>query len=155
MDEEKQESGPLRVGMIWGGIGGVAAFAASLLVPHLGGLLAAIFIGIVCGRRAVSPGDENAARNGVVSGLLAAPVLALGAAAGTMLTAQQIGMEEFASVMNQMANVSVTGQEAWRLFLGGVALMAVLQAAVLIVTAVLAPNRAAGKKGDGSGGDVS
>lgn len=155
MDEEKQESGPLRVGMIWGGIGGVAAFAASLLVPHLGGLLAAIFIGIVCGRRAVSPGDENAARNGVVSGLLAAPVLALGAAAGTMLTAQQIGMEEFASVMNQMANVSVTGQEAWRLFLGGVALMAVLQAAVLIVTAVLAANRAAGKKGDGSGGDDS
>lgn len=155
MDEEKQESGPLRVGMIWGGIGGVAAFAASLLVPHLGGLLAAIFIGIVCGRRAVSPGDENAARNGVVSGLLAAPVLALGAAAGTMLTAQQIGMEEFASVMNQMANVSVTGQEAWRLFLGVVALMAVLQAAVLIVTAVLAANRAAGKKGDGSGGDDS
>ena len=136
--------------MIWGGFGGVAAFAASLLVPHLGGLLAAIFIGVICGRRAVSPGDENAASNGVVSGLLAAPVLVLGAAAGTMLTAQQIGMEEFATVMNDVAGASVTAQEAWRLFVGGVALMAVLQAAVLILTSVLAANRAAGKKGNGS-----
>lgn len=155
MDEEQQVSGPLRVGMIWGGIGGVAAFAASLLVPHLGGLLAAIFIGIVCGRRAVSPGDENAARNGFVSGLLAAPVLVLGSAAGTMLSVQQVGREQFASVLNQATDISVTGQEAWQIFLAGVALMAVLQAAVLIVTAVLAANRAAGKKGDGSGKDDS
>lgn len=155
MDEGQQESGPLRVGMIWGGIGGVAAFAASLPVPHLGGLLAAIVIGVVCGRRAVSPGEENAARNGLVSGLLAAPVLALGAAAGTMLTAQQIGMEEFATVMNDVADFSVTGQEAWQYFLAGVALMAVLQAAVLILTAVLAANRTAGKKGNGSGEDNS
>lgn len=155
MDEEQQVSGPLRVGMIWGGIGGVVAFAASLIVPHLGGLLAAVFVGVICGRRAVSPGDENAGRNGVVSGLLAAPVLALGAAAGTLLTAQQIGMEEFASVMNQVGSVSVTGQEAWRLFLGGVALMAFLQVAVLLVTAMLAAGRAAGKKGGGSEGDDS
>lgn len=141
--------------MVWGGIGGIVAFAASLLVPHLGGLLTAIVIGVVCGRRAANPGDENAARSGFVSGLLAAPVLVLGAAAGTMLSVQQIGREQFASVLNQATDISVTGQEAWQIFLAGVALMAVLQAAVTIMTAVLAANRAAGKKEDDSGGGNS
>lgn len=146
MDEEQQASGPLRVGMVWGVIGGVAGFAASVIFPFLGGLLAAVLVGVACGRRSAGSGEEGAGLGGLVSGALAAPVFVLGAAAGTLLITQQVPMEDLASTASG-AGVSFTGQEAWQVLLVATVAVALLQAAALILTAVLFANRAASKGG--------
>lgn len=144
MDEEQQVSGPLRVGMRWGGIGGLVGFAASLALASLGGILAAIFIGIACGRRAAAASEsKQGGRAGLVSGLMAAPVFVLGAASGALLGVREVGMEEVSSAVGEMAGMEISSQEAWTLLLAGLVFAAFVQAAVLILTSVLAARRAA------------
>lgn len=149
MDEEQKVSGPLRVGMRWGGIGGLVGFAASLVLASLGGIVAAVFVGIACGRRAAAAGEgkQQGGRAGLVGGLMAAPVFVLGAASGALLGVREVGMNEVSSTVGEMSGMEISSQEAWLLLLLGLAFAAVVQAAVLIFSSVLAARRAA-KKGE-------
>lgn len=148
MEEEQKLSGPLRVGMRWGGIGGLIGFLASLVLASLGGIVASIFVGVACGRRsaAAAEGKQQGARAGLVGGLLAAPVFVLGAAAGALVGIREMGMQEVSSTVSEMSGMQVSSQEAWVLLLVGLAFAAVVQAVVLILSSVLAAGRAA-KKG--------
>lgn len=154
MDEEQQVSGALRVGIVWGVIGGIAGFAASLFLPFLGGLVAALMIGVACGRRSAVSGKEGASRNGFVSGALAAPVFALGAAAGTLAITQQVSLEDLASTAGERAGVAIDSQEVWQILIGATVVVGLMQAAALILTSVLFANRTARKR-DESGEDGS
>lgn len=128
--------------MRWGGIGGLVGFAASLALASLGGILAAIFIGIACGRRAAASESKQGGRAGLVAGLMAAPVFVLGAASGALLGVREVGMEEVSSAVGEMAGMEISSQEAWTLLLAGLVFAAFVQAAVLILTSVLAARRA-------------
>jgi hypothetical protein len=145
MEEEQQVSGPLRVGMRWGGIGGVVGFLASLALASLGGLVASVFVGVACGRRAAAAGDEKrqGGKAGLVGGLLAAPVFVLGAASGALVSVRQLSMEELSSRLGEMSGIELSSQEAWIVVLSGLAFAAFLQAASLIISSVLAASRAA------------
>lgn len=136
--------------MRWGGIGGLVGFAASLALASLGGILAAIFIGIACGRRAVAASEsKQGGRAGLVAGLMAAPVFVLGAASGALLGVREVGMEEVSSAVGEMSGMEISSQEAWTLLLAGLVFAAFVQAAVLILTSVLAARRAEKKGGEG------
>lgn len=149
MEEEQQVSGPLRVGMRWGGIGGLVGFLASLALASLGGLVAAVFVGIACGRRAAAAGDERqGSRAGLVGGLMAAPVFVLGAASGALIGVREVGMRELSSTVGDISGVQVSSQEAWLLVLAGLAFAAVVQAVALILSSVLSARRAAKKMGE-------
>lgn len=135
--------------MRWGGIGGLVGFAASLVLASLGGIVAAVFVGIACGRRAAAAGEgkQQGGRAGLVGGLMAAPVFVLGAASGALLGVREVGMNEVSSTVGEMSGMEISSQEAWLLLLLGLAFAAVVQAAVLIFSSVLAARRAA-KKGE-------
>ena len=60
MEKEDARGGALRVGMVWGGIGGIAGFFASLL-GSLAGLLVGLFVGYSCGKRAAGAEAERPA----------------------------------------------------------------------------------------------
>lgn len=145
MDEEQKVSGPLRVGMRWGGIGGVVGLAMSLFLPYLGGLLGAAIVGVACGRRSVGSDEESATRAGLVSGALAAPVFALGAAVGTLLAVRQVEMESLSSTASEAAGIAVTAQDAWSILLVALVIIGLMQVAALILTSVLAAGRTAKK----------
>lgn len=149
MDEEHKLSGPLRVGMRWGGIGGVVGFLASVVLASLGGLVAAVFVGIALGRRAAAAGEEKqqGGKAGLVGGLLAAPVFVLGAASGALVGVQQMGMSEVSSTVSEVSGMQVSSQEAWVLLLVGLTFAAAVQAGLLILSSVLAAGRAAKKGG--------
>lgn len=133
--------------MIWGVIGGIAGFAASLIAFSLGGFVAAILVGVGCGRRAAAASEEKrGGRAGLVSGGLAAPVFALGAAAGSLLGVREVGMSEFSSTISERTGLAVSSQEVWQILLAAVVLTTVIQAAALILTAVLSAGRAAKKE---------
>ncbi|WP_047863853.1 hypothetical protein [Rubrobacter aplysinae] len=150
MEEEQQVSGPLRVGMRWGGIGGLAGFLASLVLASLGGLVASVFVGIACGRRAAAAGDEKqqGGKAGLVGGLMAAPVFVLGAASGALVSVREVGLEELSSTLGDFSGMQVSSQEAWVLILAGLAFAAVVQAGALVLSSVLAASRTAKKEED-------
>ena len=134
----EKAAGVARVGMAWGGIGGVVGFVISLLGP-LAGLFAAGFVGASCGRRCTRASGEETASGGALAGLLggliAAPVFAVGAAAGAVAGARRIGSEAIALTLEDVVGAPVAPEEAWRLYLLSLVLAAIVQVAFLVAIA--------------------
>ena len=137
----EKAAGAARVGMTWGGIGGVIGFAASLLGP-LVGIVAAGFVGVACGRRSAraSSGEEplDGALAGLLGGVVAAPVFAVGAAAGAVLAIRRIGTESAAATLGEIMGTSFSPEEAWQLYLLGIAFAAAIQVSLVVLAAVAA-----------------
>jgi hypothetical protein len=136
--EQEDRRGALRVGMVWGGIGGVAGFVASLL-GALAGLLVGLMVGYSCGKRAAGAEAERpGALSGLIGGAVAAPVYAVGASAGAVVAARGIGSPRIAATLTDVTGMPFSPDEAWTLFLISVALAAVLQTAVFVGAATAA-----------------
>ena len=148
--EQKETGGAARVGMRWGGIGGVVAFLVSLL-GSVAGMVAAIFVGISCGRRAAAAdaaadtpagaGDVErrpGALSGLVGGAVAAPVFVFGAAAGALVAARGFGTARMAETLSQMLGTRISPDQAWQLFLLSLVFSAVAQAAILVISSTAA-----------------
>lgn len=137
----ERAAGAARVGMSWGVIGGVVGFLASLLGP-LGGIIAAGFVGAACGRRAAGASGEEAPSGGALAGLVggavAAPVFAVGAAAGAVIAIRRVGAESAAAAMGEMVGTGISPEEAWQLYLLSLAFAGVVQIFLLAVAAVAA-----------------
>ncbi len=155
--KEKETVGAVRVGMRWGGIGGLVAFLVSLLEP-VAGMVAAIFVGISCGRRAAvadaamdvpTDAEDVEARPGALSGLIggavAAPVFVFGAAAGALVAARGSGIARMAETLSQMLGTNISSQQAWQLFLLSLLFSAVLQVTILLISSTSAGAWAARK----------
>ena len=127
--------------MWWGGIGGVVGFLASLLGP-LGGIIAAGFVGVACGRRAAAASGEQAPAGGALAGLLggavAAPVFAVGAAAGAVLAIKRVGSASAAASLEEMLGTGISPEEAWQLYLLSLLFAAVVQVALITLSATAA-----------------
>lgn len=147
----EKAAGVARVGMTWGGIGGVVGFVISLLGP-LAGLIAAGFVGASCGRRCTSAAGEKTASGGalagVLGGLVAAPVFAVGAAAGAVAAARRIGTETIALTLEDVVGAPVSPEEAWRLYLLSLAFAAIVQIAFLVAVAAASGALATRKGGE-------
>jgi hypothetical protein len=137
VEEREARDGAVRVGMIWGGIGGVVGFLVSLL-GSLVGILAAGFVGFSCGRRAAEAGRRTGALSGLVGGAVAAPAYVLGSAAGALVAVRGIGATRLAATLSEMLGTRVTPDEAWLFFLLSLVLAAFLQAAILILASTAA-----------------
>ena len=137
----ERAAGAARVGMSWGVIGGVVGFLASLLGP-LGGIIAAGFVGAACGRRAAPASGEESPSGGALAGLVgatvAAPVFAVGAAAGAVIAIRRVGAESAAAAMEEMVGTGISPEEAWQLYLLSLAFAGVVQISLLAVAAVAA-----------------
>ena len=151
-EEEKGLSGPLQVGLRWGGIGGVIGFAVCL-IGSLAGVVVSGFVGWACGRRAAEAFSERqtgaGALAGMVAGFVAAPVYAIGASVGALVSARILGMESIASRLSGFLNTEVSAVEAWQLFLFSLIFAAMMELGVLtsastIAGALLARKRAVG-----------
>lgn len=135
------EKSAVQVGLTWGAAGGVFGFFASLL-GALSGMLIAVVMGVTCGRRAAratageKPGVGAVA--GLIAGSVAAPVYVAGAAAGSLVVARSVGNEWLAATLGDILGSQVSGDEAWRLYLLGMAVAAVLEAGLLIFSATVA-----------------
>ena len=125
--------------MVWGAIGGVVGFVTSLL-GSLVGILVAAFIGLYCGSRAADAdgGRRAGALSGLISGAVAAPVYALGASAGSLVTARRIGSQTLATTLSDMLGMQISPDEAWQLFLLSMILASLVQMAILISASVAA-----------------
>lgn len=149
MEWREKAADVTRVGMTWGGIGGVIGFVISLLGP-LAGLFAAGFIGASCGRRCTHAAGEESAPGGALAGLLgglvASPVFAVGAAAGAVVAARRIGSETLAMTLEGVLDAPVSSDEAWRLYLLSLAFAAVVQIAFLVAVAAMTGALAARRK---------
>jgi hypothetical protein len=66
-----------------------------------------------------------------------------------LLGVREVGMEEVSSAVGEMSGMEISSQEAWTLLLAGLVFAAFVQAAVLILTSVLAARRAKKKGGEG------
>ncbi len=139
MEQRDTPGGAVRVGMIWGGIGGVVGFLASLL-GSLAGILVAGFVGYSCGRRAAEAdaGRRAGALSGLVGGAVAAPAFVIGASAGALVAARRIGSPRIAAALSDMLGMQVSSEEAWRFFLLSLVLAAVFQAVVLVLASTAA-----------------
>ena len=138
MEREDGRGGALRVGMVWGGVGGVAGFLGSLL-GSLGGLLVGLFVGYSCGRRAAEAEAERpGALSGLIGGAVAAPVFAVGASAGALVAARGIGSPRIAETLSDVMGTQISPDEAWTLFLLSIVLAAVLQTVVFVGAATIA-----------------
>lgn len=135
MEEREERGGVVRVGMIWGGIGGVVGLLVSLL-GSLVGILVAGFIGFSCGRRAAEVGQG--ALSGLVGGAVAAPAYALGSTLGALLAGRGIGAARIAGTLSEVLGRRVTADEAWTFFLASLVLSAVLQAVVFVLASTAA-----------------
>src|SRR5215210_3067516 len=131
MEEREKRDGAVRVGMIWGGIGGVVGLLASL-PGSLVGILVAGFVGFSCGRRAAVAGRRAGALSGLVGGAVAAPGYMLGSAIGALLAAHLIGAAEIATMLSDVLGTQVSADEAWIYFLFSLVLSAVLEAVILV-----------------------
>ena len=125
--------------MVWGGIGGVVGFLASLL-GSLAGIVVAGFVGYSCGRRAAEAGAprQAGALSGLLGGAVAAPAFVIGASAGALVAGQRIGSSRIAATLSDMLEMQVTPEEAWRFFLLSLVLAAVFQAVILILASTAA-----------------
>ncbi len=137
----EKAAGVARVGMAWGGIGGVVGFVISLLGP-LAGLIAAGCVGGSCGRRCTRTSGEQTASGGALAGLfgglVAAPVFAVGAAAGAVAAARRIGADTIALTLEDVVGTPIPPDEAWRLYLLSLAFAAILQVTLLVISAATA-----------------
>lgn len=128
----------MRVGMAWGGIGGVLGFLASLLGSPVG-LVVGVFVGYLCGRRSAA---EDAGRPGALSGLIggavAVPVYAVGASAGALVAARIVGSSRFAGAFQDMTGMEISPDEAWVFFVLGVFVITILQAMLFVAAATVA-----------------
>lgn len=140
VENKENDKDAVRVGMVWGGIGGVIGFLVSLF-GSFAGMIAAIFVGISCGRRAADAeaGKRHGAMSGLVGGAVAAPVYVLGAAAGAIIAARQIGGEQMARTLSEIefVDIQLTAEEAWSLYVASLVFSGFVQAVVLIGVAVL------------------
>ena len=138
MEQKREGGGALRVGMVWGGIGGVLGFVASLL-GSLVGILAGAFVGYFCGKRAAgAETGKPGALSGLIGGAVAAPVYVVGACAGALVAARTMGSPRMAATLSDVLGAPVSPDEAWTLFLLSVSLSAILQAAVFVAAATAA-----------------
>ena len=138
MEQKEERGGALRVGMVWGGIGGVLGFVASLL-GSLAGILAGIFVGYSCGKRAAGAEVErHGALSGLIGGAVAAPVYVIGASAGALVAAHGIGSPRMAATLSDVLGTTISSDEAWTLFLLSIVLSAVVQAAVFVAASTAA-----------------
>lgn len=138
MEQREERGSALRVGLVWGGIGGVLGFVASLL-GSLTGILAGAFVGYSCGKRAAgAEADRPGALCGLIGGAVAAPVYVVGASAGALVAARGIGSPRMAATLSDVLGSSISPDEAWTLFLLSVFLSAILQAAVFVAAATAA-----------------
>ena len=137
--EQRDERGAVRVGMVWGGIGGIVGFLTSLL-GSLVGIVVAGFVGSSCGRRAAEAdaGRRSGALSGLVGGLVAAPVFVIGASAGALVAARGIGSVRIAATLSEVVGMKITPEEAWQVYLLSLALAAILQAVILILASTAA-----------------
>ncbi len=138
MDQKEERGGALRVGMVWGGIGGVLGFLASLL-GSLVGILAGAFVGYSCGKRAAGADVErHGALSGLIGGAVAAPVYVIGASAGALVAARGMGSPRMAATLSDVLDTPISSDEAWTLFLLSIVLSAVIQAAVFVAASTAA-----------------
>jgi hypothetical protein len=145
--EQRDERGAVRVGMVWGGIGGIVGFLTSLL-GSLVGIVVSGFVGFSCGRRAAEAdaGRRSGALSGLVGGLVAAPVFVIGASAGALVAARGIGSVRIAATLSEVVGMKVTPEEAWQVYLLSLALAAILQAVILVLASTAAGAWAARKE---------
>jgi hypothetical protein len=137
MDEREESGGAVRVGMIWGGIGGVVGLVASL-PGSLVGILVAGFIGFACGRRAAAAEQRAGALSGLVGGAVAAPVYVLGSTLGALLAGREIGAARIAATLSELLGTRVSADEAWNYFLLSLVLSAILEITVLVLASTAA-----------------
>ncbi len=139
MEQRDAQGSAVRVGMVWGGIGGVVGFLASLL-GSMAGILVAGFVGYSCGRRAAEADAQRraGALSGLLGGAVAAPAFMVGASAGALVAARRIGSSRIAAVLSDVLGMRISPEEAWRFFLLSLALAAVFQAVVLVLASTAA-----------------
>ena len=137
MEEREARGGAVRVGLIWGGIGGVVGFLVSLL-GSLAGILVAGFVGYSCGRRAAEAGRWTGALSGLVGGAVAAPAYVLGSTFGALVAVRGIGAARISATLSDMLGTRVSPDEAWLFFLLSLVLAAFLQATLLILASTAA-----------------
>jgi hypothetical protein len=134
MEEKQERGGAVRVGMVWGGIGGVVGLLVSL-PGSLVGIVVAPFFGISCGRRAAAAERWAGALSGLVSGAIAAPVYALGSTIGALFAAREIGATRLAATLSELLGSKVSADEAWTLFLVSLVLSAMIEVTLLVAAA--------------------
>lgn len=134
--EQKESRSAVRVGMVWGGIGGVIGFLVSLL-GSIAGIIFAGFVGFSCGRRAAvaEEGRRSGALAGLVGGAVAAPVFVLGATLGSAVAVQSMGTAEIATILSDMLGQEISADQAWQFFLLSLVVAAFIQAGLLILAA--------------------
>src|SRR5918997_1535839 len=137
VEQREERGGAVRVGLIWGGIGGVVGFLVSLL-GSLVGILVAGFVGYSCGRRAAEAGRWTGALSGLVGGAVAAPAYVLGSAFGALVAGGGIGAARISVTLSDMLGKRVSPDEAWLFFLLSLVLAAFLQATLLILASTVA-----------------
>jgi hypothetical protein len=139
VEQRDTPGGAFRVGMVWGGIGGVVGFLVSLL-GSLAGILVAGFVGFSCGRRAAEADAQrrSGALSGLVGGAVAAPAFVIGASAGALVAARRIGSSRMAATLSDILGMQISPDEAWRFFLLSLLLAAVFQAVILILASTAA-----------------
>jgi hypothetical protein len=125
--------------MVWGGIGGVVGFLASLL-GSLAGIVVAGFVGYSCGRRAAEADARRraGALSGLLGGAVAAPGFVIGTSAGALVAARRIGSSRIATALSDMLGMRVSPEEAWRFFLLSLVLAALFQAVILVLASAAA-----------------
>lgn len=137
MEEKEQRGGAVRVGMVWGGIGGVVGFLVSLL-GSLVGILVAGFIGFSCGRRSAASEERAGALSGLVGGAVAAPAYVLGSTLGALLAARGIGATRLAETLSELLGTQVSADQAWIYFLVSLVLSGILEAMILVLVSTAA-----------------
>ena len=145
--QEQGQRGAVRVGMIWGGIGGAIGFLVSLL-GSVAGIIFAGFVGFSCGRRAAAAeeGRRSGALAGLIGGAVAAPVFVLGSALGSVVAIQRLGTAEIATTLSDMLGQEISPEQAWQFFLLSLVVAAFIQAGLLILASAAAGAWATRKK---------
>lgn len=124
--------------MVWGGIGGVVGFLASLFGPPIG-LVVGGFVGYLCGRRAAMADPERpGALSGLIGGSIAVPVFVLGACTGALVNVRITGFSSLAEGLRSVSGAEISSDQAWRLYLVTVVLIAVFQTAIFVAAATSA-----------------
>lgn len=147
MNVQQEQRGAVKVGMRWGGIGGLVGFLAALIGGALAGIILSGFVGLSCGRRAaMAESGRPGALSGLIGGSLASPVFVLGSAAGASISARNISLTEMSGVISDMTDMQISPDLAWQLFLLSLVFAAFVQALLLILASTAAGAWATRKK---------
>lgn len=154
MEQKQEQRSAVRVGMVWGGVGGVLGFLVSLL-GSIAGIIFAGFVGFSCGRRAAvaEKGRRSGALSGLVGGLVAAPMFVLGATLGSAVAVQRMGTAEIATILSDMLGREISADQAWQFFLLSLLVAAVVQAGLLVLASAAAGAWATRKSAKSSDSD--